>query len=99
MKKFLSILAAVAMVCSMAMTGCSGEDEGGLEVGSNGELKIFNWGEYISDGTDDSLDLIEEFERTTGIEVTAYDTYDSNEQMYAKLKSGTVDYDIIIPSD
>lgn len=66
---------------------------------ANEELKIFNWGEYISDGTDDTMDVVAEFERETGIKVTAYDTYDSNEQMYAKLKSGSADYDVIFPSD
>ena len=25
-------------------------------------LNVYNWGEYISDGTDGSLDIIEEFE-------------------------------------
>lgn len=99
MKKLWSMVLVVALICMTALAGCSGNTDSGVEVGSNGELKIFNWGEYISDGTDGSLDLIKEFEQTTGIKVTAYDTFDSNEQMYAKLKSGTVDYDIIIPSD
>lgn len=61
-------------------------------------LNVFNWGEYISDGSDDTLNVIEAFEQTTGIEVN-YDNYDSNETMYSKLKSGAVAYDIIIPSD
>ena len=91
MKKLWSMVLVVALICMTALAGCSGNTDSGVEVGSNGELKIFNWGEYISDGTDGSLDLIKEFEQTTGIKVTAYDTFDSNEQMYAKLKSGTVD--------
>ncbi len=61
-------------------------------------LNVFNWGEYISDGSDDSLDVNAEFEKLTGIHVN-YLNYDSNEAMYAKLKSGAVSYDIIIPSD
>ncbi|MGN0174301.1 MAG: extracellular solute-binding protein [Acutalibacteraceae bacterium] len=61
-------------------------------------LNVFNWGEYISDGTDDTLNVIEAFEDITGIEVN-YDNFDSNETMYSKLKSGAVSYDIIIPSD
>lgn len=96
MKKIVSILVAAAMaLSSSAMLTSCGDDF----VGSNGELKIFNWGEYISDGTDGSMDIISEFEKETGIKVSAYDTYDSNEQMYAKIKSGSVDYDIVIPSD
>lgn len=61
-------------------------------------INVFNWGENISDGSDGSLDINAEFEERTGITVN-YTNYDSNEAMYAKLKSGAVSYDIIIPSD
>ena len=62
------------------------------------KLNVFNWGEYISDGSEDSVDVNEEFEKLTGIKVN-YVTYDNNEAMYAKLKSGAVAYDVVIPSD
>ena len=67
-------------------------------------LNVYNWGEYISDGSDDSLDTIAAFEdwykATYGVPVKVnYDTYASNEDMYAKLKSGAVSYDVVIPSD
>lgn len=62
------------------------------------ELNVFNWGKYISDGDEDTLDVIDAFENLTGIDVN-YDNFDSNESMYSKLKSGAVSYDIIIPSD
>ncbi len=61
-------------------------------------LNVYNWGEYISDGEDDSLDVIASFEELTGIDVN-YTTYDTNESLYAKLSGGGGDYDIIIPSD
>lgn len=61
-------------------------------------LNVFNWGEYMSDGIDGTLNVIKEFEELTGINVN-YDNYDSNETMYSKLQSGAVSYDIIIPSD
>ncbi len=61
-------------------------------------LNVFNWGEYISDGSDGSLDVNAAFENLTGIEVN-YTNFDSNEAMYAKVKPGAVSYDIIIPSD
>ncbi len=61
-------------------------------------LNVFNWGEYIADGVDGSLDAIEVFEELTGIDVN-YDNFESNETMYSKLVSGAVSYDIIIPSD
>ncbi len=61
-------------------------------------LNVYNWGEYISDGEDDSLDVIASFEELTGIDVN-YTTYDTNESLYAKLSGGGGDYDVIIPSD
>ncbi len=61
-------------------------------------LNVFNWGEYIADGVDGSINAIEVFEELTGIDVN-YDNFDSNETMYSKLKSGAVSYDIVIPSD
>ncbi len=61
-------------------------------------LYVYNWGEYISDGEDDSLDVNLAFEAVTGIHVV-YDTYDSNESMYAQLTAGGVSYDLLIPSD
>lgn len=61
-------------------------------------LNVFNWGEYISDGSEGSLDVNAAFEKVTGIKVN-YSYYDSNESMYSKMKSEAVSYDIVIPSD
>ncbi len=61
-------------------------------------LNVYNWGEYISDGTDGSLDVIKEFEEISGIRVN-YTMFDTNEDMYAKIAHGGSQYDIIIPSD
>lgn len=67
-------------------------------------LNVYNWGEYISDGSDDSLDTIKAFEEWYREEYgekirVNYSTYASNEDMYAKLSGGAVSYDVIIPSD
>ena len=61
-------------------------------------LYVYNWGEYMSVGEDDMLDINLAFEAVTGIHVE-YSTYDSNEVMYATLAGGGVQYDIVIPSD
>ncbi|NLL63544.1 MAG: extracellular solute-binding protein [Ruminococcaceae bacterium] len=61
-------------------------------------LNVYNWGEYISDGAEGSLNVNVYFEELTGIKVN-YTNYDSNEDMYAKIKSGGANYDLIIPSD
>jgi len=67
-------------------------------------LNVYNWGEYISDGYDDSLDVNKAFEEycrdELGMNVKVnYLTYDSNEDLYAKLSTEAVSYDVIIPSD
>lgn len=67
-------------------------------LAAKNEITVYNWGQYISDGTDDSMDVIHEFEEETGIKVN-YLTFDSNESMYTKLKTGGTSYDVIIPSD
>ena len=45
-------------------------------------LNVYNWGEYISNGTEGSLDVNAEFTRRTGIQVN-YTTFDSNESLYS----------------
>lgn len=62
------------------------------------EITVYNWGQYISDGTDGYIDVIAQFEEETGIKVN-YLTFDSNESLYTKLKTGGSSYDVIIPSD
>lgn len=95
MKKFTALTFAIIMVLS-CFTGCGKEE--------TLVLNVYNWGEYISDGSEDSLDVNKEFEKyyynTYGQKVKVnYTTYASNEDMYNKLSSGAVSYDIIIPSD
>ncbi len=61
-------------------------------------INVYNWGEYIANGTEDSMDVLEEFTRVTGIDVN-YTTFETNEALYAKLAGGGASYDVIIPSD
>jgi len=69
---------------------------GGITVvGSNAGQRVVNvcsWGEYIDET------LITQFEEETGIMVN-YQTAESNEALYALLKAGAGDYDVIVPSD
>ena len=62
-------------------------------------INVYNWGQYISDGSDDSLDVIAAFEEAYPNIKVNYSTYDSNEIMYAKLANGGITVDVIIPSD
>ena len=61
-------------------------------------ITVYNWGQYISDGTDGYIDVNAAFTEATGIEVN-YMTFDTNEGLYTKLKTGGSAYDVIIPSD
>lgn len=61
-------------------------------------INVYNWGQYISDGSDGYLDVNAAFTEATGIEVN-YMTFDTNESLYTKLKTGGSTYDVIIPSD
>ena len=95
MKKYVALGFLAVFLCAI-LSGCGGEE--------TLTLNVYNWGEYISDGSEDSLDVNEAFEEycreELGMEVTVnYTTYASNEDMYNKLKSGSATYDIVIPSE
>ena len=96
MKKYIAIFAAVMVFAVCLLTGCGG--------GDTLTLNVYNWGEYISDGSEGSFDTVKEFEawykETYGTPVRVnYTTFASNEDMYSKLSSGAVSYDVVIPSD
>ena len=94
MKKIIAVLVSLLIMLPL-FGGC-----GGNKV----TLNVYNWGEYISDGSEGSFDTIREFEKwyeeTYGQKITVnYTTFASNEDMYNKISSGAVSYDVIIPSD
>ena len=103
MKRLTAVIVVLIMLCSL-LSGCGYEyAELNLRGGYSRELEgttltVYNWGEYISDGSDGSIDVNREFEKLTGIKVN-YITFESNETMYSQVKNGGVNYDIIIPSD
>lgn len=106
----LNAIAAAEGGSADDMSGAGGEaDTGELELstpseyweqyrGQNISINVYNWGEYISDGGDGSMDVNKEFEKLTGIKVY-YSTFATNEELYSKLRGGGSSYDIIIPSD
>lgn len=94
MKRIVAILFTVVLVFTMAVPALAADasDLAGTTI------NVYNWGEYISDGSEGSMDINAEFTKRTGIKVN-YNNYDTNENMYAKLKSDGVSFDIVIPSD
>ena len=113
--KFRKLAAALAAVCLTAVFTAApalaaDEIEVNKDISVSGDydwrrfandhitLNVYNWGLYISDGSDDSVNVISAFEELTGIKVN-YTTFDSNESLYAKMKSGGASYDVIFPSE
>ena len=101
MKKRIASLLLALLLLTLPLLGMTSCDE---VSGDTVTLYVYNWGEYISDGSEGTLDTNEMFEEwyyeTYGVKVEVnYSTYSSNESMYAKLSSGSVNYDVVIPSD
>ena len=101
----LSALLLTAVLLSGLSTSAFAQEQSGYDMdyysqlqGKDVTINVYNWGEYISNGDDDSLDVNAEFEKLTGIRVN-YTQFDTNESLYAKLKSGGTTYDVIFPSD
>ena len=77
----------LSLLTAVILTGCSSSDRG-----VNGQVIVYNWGEYIDPET------LRMFEEESGIRVI-YDEFETNESMYPKVESGAVAYDIACPSD
>ncbi|MCL2013971.1 MAG: spermidine/putrescine ABC transporter substrate-binding protein [Oscillospiraceae bacterium] len=91
MKKIILcvVLLVIVTVFSGTLSSC----------GANREtLNLFNWGAYMSQGDDGLMDVVGEFEKEFGIKVNEQ-YFDSNEQMYSKLISGSAEFDLLIPSE
>ncbi len=109
-KRFAALCAALTLTAALALPAAAEEIEVTEDItvsgdydwtrfaGDNITLNVYNWGLYISDGSDDSVNVLSAFEELTGIKVN-YTTFDSNESLYAKMKSGGASYDVIFPSE
>jgi spermidine/putrescine transport system substrate-binding protein len=80
-----ALAAAFLAAVSAGAAGLSGP------AAAEGQLNIYNWGDYINP------DVLTRFTEETGIEVTL-DTYGTNEEMLAKIQAGATGYDIVFPS-
>jgi len=104
-KRILTALLALTLLfCALVPTlsSCAAEEEG--SSGDVTTLYVYNWGEYMEDGSGDNDNVNDAFEEwyfeefNERVEVN-YSTFSSNESMYAKISSGSVNYDVIVPSD
>ena len=100
-KRSFAALLALSLLCALlcpVLASCESSS------GKVTTLYVYNWGEYLSDGSEGTLPVNEMFEEwyfeTYGERVKVnYSTFSSNESLYAKISSGSVDYDVIVPSD
>ncbi len=108
MNKHIAFLGATGAIAITLASGCSSSHNGEIDLASEAraaaqastcnlatakgaELHIYTWSDYISP------EVIQGFEQGLDCRIIV-DTFDSNEQMYAKLKAGGTGYDIIMPS-
>ena len=84
MSYFKKLSTFLITVVLLFSTGC-GETE-------QKTITVFNWGDYLNE------ELLDDFEAETGIRVI-YDTFASNEDMWAKFYTSANSYDVVIPSD
>lgn len=87
MKKTVALLLTLSLAV-LPLTVCGSASSSG----SNGEVVVYNWGEYIDP------DTISMFEEETGIKVI-YDEFETNEIMFPKIEAGASKYDVVCPSD
>ncbi|MBQ4141272.1 MAG: spermidine/putrescine ABC transporter substrate-binding protein [Clostridia bacterium] len=97
--RFAALFAVAVILLPLFLSSCSGDG-----VTETATLYVYNWGEYISDGSEGCLDSNTAFEEwyyeNYGVKVKVnYSTFSSNESLYAKLSSGSVSYDVVVPSD
>jgi spermidine/putrescine transport system substrate-binding protein len=91
MKKILAAaLACLLLLPLLLLPGCTSNTQ---KV-----LYVYNWGDYIEVDENGESQVLKEFEKETGIKVM-YSTFGENEEMYAKIKGGGSQYDIVVPSD
>ncbi len=97
--RIAALFAVAVIILPLLLSSCSGDG-----VTETATLYVYNWGEYISDGSEGCLDSNAAFEEwyyeNYGVKVKVnYSTFSSNESLYAKLSSGSVSYDVVVPSD
>ena len=93
----VSVLAVVAIIITSLV--------GGIATPDTVTLNVYNWGEYMADGSDPEYENVNKmfedyyYEKHGKKVIINYSTYATNEDLYSKLNNSAVSYDIVIPSD
>lgn len=94
-QKILALISTLGLL-GASLTGCTADHiaaEENTPVKTEGrQLIVYNVGDYIAP------ELNAEFTAETGIKVI-YSEYANNEEMYATVAPGNIQYDILVPSD
>ncbi len=94
-KKIPALMLITVMMIALAACGAGADTD---------RVYIYNLGEYLADGSEGIFDCVSGFEEYyedltgRGLKVY-YTTFDSNEDLYAKISNGASGYDVIVPSD
>lgn len=86
------LLPALALALTLALLAACGNQGAGGAAGGETTLYLYNWGDYIDPS------LLEQFTEESGVTVVV-DTFETNEDMIAKVRAGGSGYDIVVPSD
>ncbi len=81
----LAVVSAMALTLMIGLTGCGGDDRT--------KIYVYNCGEYINE------EVLDIFEKEYPEYKVVYDTFATNEEMYQKIVSSGVSYDVLVPSD
>ncbi len=95
----LATAPALALGALVSLTACS----------TKYDLVIYNWEDYIYEGTDEDGNYIEDgtvaafekyYQEKTGKKIkVGYETFSTNEEMYQQISLGSISPDLICPSD
>lgn len=90
-RMFLS--GAIGAGAAAALAACA-PSTGGAGAGGSGSLSLYTWGEY------DDPAVLKSFAKTDGGATVKLGSYDSNEELIAKLTAakGTSGYDLVVPT-
>jgi spermidine/putrescine transport system substrate-binding protein len=80
-RSFLAGLGAAAVGFSLSRKAGAAEEK---------KLNFYNWDTYIGDTT------LDDFKNATGIDVNM-SLYATNDELYARLKSGSTSFDVVVP--
>lgn len=78
----------ITRITSLAVVGVAFSAVAHAETGV---VHVYNWSDYIGPTT------LSDFQKASGLKV-AYDVFDTNEMLEAKLLSGRSGYDVVVPS-